>query len=209
MVFSGSWWLLGCWKFCIQVFGVGIEVSRKDLGMKTFKSHSKKFRRLVWWVDHLVNLPLVLYDLPVIYYALDAQVRFSGFLLCRIGRLLTVGLLFLPRLFLGWRLCHSLKLSCSCQTLNVRMKSNNLKVWLTFWFLRLVTTVTNSRTAGRNRGLDAWDVVDNGSSYSVESLGLWIQWISSSLRRYLKTNPFLSSYSQCTVFWTIVVILCK
>ena len=28
--------------------GVGIEVSRKDLDMKTFKSYSAKIRRLVW-----------------------------------------------------------------------------------------------------------------------------------------------------------------
>lgn len=41
---------------------------------------------------------LVLYDSPVIYYALDTQIRFSGFLLCRLP---AVGLLFLPWLFLG------------------------------------------------------------------------------------------------------------
>ena len=76
--------------------------------------------------------------------------------------------------------------------MNVRVKSNKPKVWLTFWFLRRVTVVTTVTKSGKLLDateawvswiLEMWWILEAGIQLTLWNL--WNQWISS-LRRYRK-----------------------
>jgi hypothetical protein len=60
-----------------------------------------------------------LYDYPVIYYGLDAQIRFSGFLLCRFAHLAIIGCCsIVPAMVVLWNEGFVTPQSCA-----VRVKS--------------------------------------------------------------------------------------